>query len=110
MDAILASLDAIFDKQKTASIAEGRRVEFFEGKRKQKDGTWKKTGHLYWQYRWKADTGRKSKYGGRLETVPNLYRKRADQYQASIGNRGAESLADALFRPAVSGLSHGDTG
>jgi hypothetical protein len=70
---ILAALDRLFDTGKTAEIAEGRRVEFFEGKRKTKDGTLKKTGHHYWQWVYKTDTGRKRPYGGKLETVPAIY-------------------------------------
>lgn len=107
---ILDALDRLFDTGKTAEIAEGRRIEFFPGKRKMKDGTTKKTGHLYWEWRWKTDTGRKSKYGGKLETVPEIYQDRARKYEASIAIRGTESLADALFRPAVSGVRNGDTG
>lgn len=95
-----------------ASIAESKRIEFFEGRRKLANGTTKKTGYQYWQYRWKSpDTGkRKAKYGGRLETVPSQYRSRAERYKASIGSGSPESLADGLFRPAISRVQSGDTG
>lgn len=95
-----------------ASIAEGKRIEFFEGKRKLANGETKKTGNHYWEWRWKSpDTGkRKARYGGRLETVPARFRERAKQYQASIGSRSPESLADGLFRPAIVRLQNGDTG
>lgn len=107
---ILDALDRLFDTGRKEIIAEGRRIEFFPGKRKMKDGTTKKTGHYYWEWRWKTDTGRKSKYGGLIETVPKIYQDRARKYQASIGHGGSKSLADALFRPAVIGLRNGDTG
>jgi hypothetical protein len=111
-DAILAQLEALFSGITSASIAEGRRIEFFEGKRKLKNGEWKRTGHHYWQYRWKAsDTGkRKAKYGGGIETVPQAYQYRRRQYEASISDRSPIALADALFRPAIAGLQNGDTG
>ena len=112
MDSILASLDKAFDMAKDASIAEGRRIEFYEGKRKLKDGTTKKTGHQYWQWVYKdPDTGkRKRPYGGAISTVPNAYQYRRREYEARIHSRGVESLADALFRPSLAGMSNGDTG
>lgn len=95
-----------------ASIAESKRIEFFAGKRKLADGTVKKTGNYYWEYRWRSpDTGkRKAKYGGRIETVPSQYQERADRYKASIDSRSPESLADGLFRPAIIRVQGGDTG
>jgi len=69
IDSILANLDLVFEKAKIEKIVEGRRIEFFEGKRKGKDGQTRKTGHYYWQWRWKTDTGRRAKYGGRIETA-----------------------------------------
>jgi len=111
-DGFLDALDKIFDTGKGQAVVEGRRIEFFEGKRKLKDGTIKKTGIRYWQWRWKSsDTGkRKAKYGGKIETVPTIYQYRRERYEASIAARGAESLADALLRPAISRLSNFDTG
>jgi hypothetical protein len=110
-ESILDALDSLFDTGKV-EIKEGRRIEFFEGRRKVKDGTTKKTGHQYWQWRWKSsDTGkRKAKYGGKIETVPPAYQYRARQYQASIADRDAESLADKLLRPAINGMRSIDTG
>ena len=112
MDSILANLDAIFDAQKSASIAEGRRIEFFEGKRKLSNGETKKTGHYYWQWVYKdPDTGkRKRPYGGAITTVPASYQYRRREYEARKHNGSPESLADALFRPSLSGLPYGDTG
>lgn len=94
------------------SIAESKRVEFYPGKRKLADGTTKKTGNYYWEYRWKSpDTGkRKAKYGGRIETVPPRYWQRAERYKANVNGRGAESLADILLRPAIVRVQGGDTG
>jgi len=111
-DAILAALDKLFDTGKMQTIAEGRRIEFFEGKRKVKDGTTKKTGHHYWQWVYKSpDTGnRKRPYGGAIETVPASYQYRRRQYEARFSHGGAESLADALFRPSLSEMRNGDTG
>lgn len=95
-----------------ASIAEGKRVEFYPGKRKLADGTTKKTGNYYWEYRWKSpDTGkRKAKYGGAIDTVPARYWQRAERYKANVSSRSTESLADGLFRPAIVRLQNGDTG
>jgi hypothetical protein len=111
-NSILAALDRLFDTGKNQKIAEGRRVQFFEGKRKVKDGTTKKTGHHYWEWEYKdPDTGkRKRPYGGKIETVPPAYQYRIGQYQASIASRGAESLADQLLRPALNELRSIDTG
>jgi len=104
----------MLDKAESTSIAEGNRIEFFEGKRKQKDGTWKKTGHQYWQWvKWQSDTGKRKRirpYGGRLDTVPSIFRDRARKYQASITARSPESLADAFLRPALARVQSGDTG
>jgi len=105
----------MLDKAESASIAEGNRIEFFEGKRKQKDGTWKKTGHQYWQWvKWKTlDTGKRERvrpYGGGIETVPSLYRERARKYQASITSRSPESLADTVLRPTLARVQSWDTG
>lgn len=112
MNTLLDVLDKLHDTGRVAKVAEGRRIEFFEGKRKVKDGSTKKTGHHYWQYRWTSpDTGkRKSRYGGSIETVPAIYQYRAKQYQASIAQRGTESLADHLFRPAGARMQDLDTG
>lgn len=98
MDSILAGMDAIFDKMKSASIAEGRRIEFFSGKRRLKNGEIKKTGHQYWQWVYRdPDTGkRKRPYGGRIETVPNAYQYRRREYEARISDRGDEPIADDL--------------
>lgn len=103
-------LDKWFDTGKDARIAEGRRIEFFEGKRKMKDGKLKKTGHAYWRWSFKTDTGRKRPYGGAIATVPAIYQHRRREYEARIASRSPESLADALFRPSFAGLSNGDTG
>lgn len=105
----------MFDIQESASIAEGNRIEFFEGKRKDKHGNWKKTGHQYWQWvKWtKSDTGKRKRvrpYGGRIETVPAAYKERARKYQASIDERSVGTLADALLRPAFNRLQSSDTG
>ena len=112
MEAILVSLDKLFDIGKMQKIAEGRRIEFFEGKRKVKNGETKKTGHRYWQWVYKdPDTGnRKRPYGGRIETVPAAYQYRRGQYEARLSHGGVESLADTLFRPALSELRNSDTG
>ena len=76
-----------------------------------KDGKTKKTGHHYWQWVYKTDTGgRKRPYGGAIATVPSLYQYIGCQYEARIISRGVESLADALFRPAVNGVTGFDTG
>lgn len=111
-NALLDTLDRIFDTGKGKQIAEGRRIEFFEGKRKAKDGKTRKTGHHYWQWAYKdPDTGkRKRPYGGAIRTVPSLYQYRVGQYEAALARRGAESLADALLRPALNGLRSLDTG
>lgn len=94
-----------------ASIAESKRIEFYPGKRKLKNGETKKTGNYYWEYRWKTDTGeRKAKYGGRIETVPARYWQRAERYKAAVGSGSPESLADGLFRPAIIRVQSGDTG
>ncbi len=109
---MLDLLDRLFDTGKTQKISEGRRIEFFEGKRRLKDGTLKKTGHHYWQWRWKEpDTGRRpTKYGGEISTVPNAYQYRRGQYEARIASRGTQSLADQLLRPALNGVRSFDTG
>ena len=111
-DQLFEILDRLHDTGKAKPIAEGRRIEFFEGKRKVKDGTTKKTGHHYWQWVFKdPDTGaRKRPYGGSIETVPNAYQYRRREYEARINTRGSESLADALFRPTVTRLRDFDTG
>jgi hypothetical protein len=112
LNGLLDVLDKIHDTGKAQTVAEGKRIEFFEGRRKLKDGTIKKTGIRYWQWRWKSsDTGkRKAKYGGKIETVPAIYQQRRERYEASITAGSAESLADALLRPAISRLSNHDTG
>jgi len=109
---MLDAFDRYLDTGKYEKIAEGRRIEFFEGKRKVKDGSTKKTGHHYWQWVYKdPDTGkRKRPYGGTIETVPNLYQYRIGQYQAAIRSRSPVSLADALLRPALDGVRSFDTG
>lgn len=109
---LLDTLDRLFDTGKTKEIKEGRRIQFFEGKRKVKDGTTKKTGRHYWEWSYKdPDTGaRKRPYGGRIETVPTAYQYRRREYEAKIGSRGVESLADQLLRPALTGLRSFDTG
>ena len=111
-NALLDQLDALFDTGAGKQIAEGRRIEFFPGKRKLKDGTTKKTDHHYWQWGYKdPDTGkRKRPYGGKIETVPSLYQYRIRQYQAALNRRSPESLADNLLRPALDGLRSVDTG
>ena len=108
-NSILAELEALLG---SASIAESKRIEFFQGKRKLKDGTTKKTGNYYWEYRWKSpDPGtRKAKYGGGIETVPARYWQRAERYKAALDSRGIESLADGLFRPAIIRVQDSDTG
>lgn len=112
LSSILDDLDKVLDIGIGKTIAEGRRIEFFEGKRKLKDGTIKKTGSRYWQWRWKSiDTGkRKAAYGGKIETVPTIYQYRREQYEASIAKGVSESLADNLLRPAIARLSSLDTG
>lgn len=106
------ALDRLFDTGEGKQIAEGRRIEFYPGKRKLKDGTLKKTEHIYWQWVYKdPDTGkRKRPYGGTLATVPSLYQYRIRQYQAVVNRRSSESLADALLRPALDGVRNLDTG
>jgi len=105
-------LDQMLDTGKLQPIAEGRRIEFYSGKRKLKNGTLKKTGHRYWQWVYKdPDTGkRKRPYGGKIETVPNIYQYRRREYEARISARSPESLADALLRPALNELRNIDTG
>jgi hypothetical protein len=112
LESQLDALDRIFDTGLGREIAEGRRIQFFEGKRKVKDGTTKKTGHHYWEWVYKdPDTGkRKRPYGGTIRTVPNLYQYRIGQYQALIHSRSTQSLADALLRPALNELRSFDTG
>lgn len=108
---MLDVLDKLFDTGKSEVIAEGKRIEFYPGKRKMKDGTLKKTGHYYWQWVYKTDTGaRKRPYGGKIETVPSLYQYRRREYEARINSRSPESLADALLRPALDGVRSLDTG
>ena len=87
-DPILAALDGIFDTGKKQEIKEGRRIEFFEGKRKLKNGTIKKTGNHYWQWAYKTpDTGkRKRKYGGTTATVPISYQYRRREYETHINS------------------------
>ena len=95
---VFEALDRLFDTGKTAKIAEGRRIEFFEGKRKMKDGKTKKTGHHYWQWVYKTDTGgRKRPYGGAIATVPTIYQYRRGEYEARVSSRGFESLANDLL-------------
>jgi hypothetical protein len=103
-ESILAELDSDTGKGK---IAEGARIEFYPGKRKLKDGTYKRTGHLYWQTRrTNPDTGtRKASYGGKFDTCPNEERKRQYRNRLDTG-----TLADGLFRPAISRVEGGDTG
>ena len=111
-DAEIDELDRFFDTGKGQKIAEGRRIEFYQGKRKLKNGTLKKTNNVYWQWVYKdPDTGkRKRPYGGTLATVPSVYQYRIRQYQAVVNSRGVESLADALLRPALDGVRNIDTG
>ncbi len=111
-DELFEVLDRLFDTGKDKPIAEGRRIEFYEGKRKLKNGELKKTGHQYWQWAYKdPDTGkRKRPYGGSIETVPASYQYRRRQYEARFNSRGAESLAVAWLRPAVSQVLRFDTG
>lgn len=105
-------MDRAFDTGNLPIIAEGRRIEFFEGKRKGKDGKTRKTGNQYWQWAYRdPDTGkRKRPYGGRIETVPSAYQYRRRQYEARVAARGPQSLADQLLRPALNGLQSLDTG
>ena len=45
----------------TGTIADGRRIEFFDGKRRTPNGT-KKTGYIYWQYAGTdPDTGKRKR-------------------------------------------------
>jgi len=87
----------------TGTIADGRRIEFFDGKRRTPNGT-KKTGYIYWQYAGTdPDTGkRKRTYGGRWDTCPSEIRKR--QYQA---RRGLVVAASGLARFAEIGSESG---
>ena len=96
-----AILAGLFDDEQDASIEEGARIEFYEGKR-QKNGQWIKTGHQYWQwvkYRIKENKRERYRpYGGRIETVPLMYAERSRQY---IASRKSGTLADEFFRVAT---------
>ena len=109
---LLDFLDRFFDTGKGRVIAEGRRIEFYEGKRRLKNGELKKTGHHYWQWVYKEpDTGkRKRPYGGEIGTVPTAYQYRRREYEAKKFSGSPESLADQLLRPALDGLRSHDTG
>ena len=109
---LLDLLDKLADTGKLQQVAEGRRIQFFEGKRKVKDGTTKKTGHHYWEWSYKdPDTGkRKRPYGGSIATVPNAYQYRRREYEAAHATGSPQSLADQLLRPALNELRRVDTG
>jgi len=104
-DSILAGLEDRLDTGEETKIKEGRRVHFFPGKRKLKNGTTKKTGRIYWEWAFRdPETGaRRRPYGGTLDKLPGEYRYRIGEYfkrsRATEGSdRGSRSLADSLFR------------
>jgi hypothetical protein len=116
---VLEELDSILENDTDTAISEGRRISFFEGKRKGKDGITRKTGHHYWQWDYKdPDTGkRKRPYGGPIATTPQSRQYRASQYQernernkAANTERDSITLAERLFRPAGVRVQSGDTG
>jgi hypothetical protein len=111
-------LDSILKTDTDTAISEGKRISFFEGKRKGKDGTTRKTGHHYWQWDFKdPDTGKRRRtYGGEISTTPQSRQYRAIRYrETNERNKAAKSggdsiaLADRLFRPEILRVQSGDT-
>lgn len=102
-----ALLEHRLDTGGTDRITEGKRITFFPGKRKDKDGRTYKTGYHYWQFDFRdSDTGkRRRQYGGRIDTCPSQIR--VGQYQ----RRSASfALANGLFRSAAQGVEVGVLG
>jgi hypothetical protein len=105
LDSILATLENRIETGETTPIEEGRRVHFFPGKRKLRDGRTKKTGHIYWEWAFRdPETGKRRRpYGGTLDKLPGEYRFRIGEYlkrraetEGSAGSSGA--LTESFFR------------
>jgi hypothetical protein len=67
-----------------AMIADGWRIEAFEGKRNTVGNGLVKTGHTYWQWR-KSENGiRKSIYGGTIDSLPYTPEAMRRMYESAV--------------------------
>lgn len=119
-DSILVAMEDRIESGEETQIKTGRRVHFFPGKRKVKNGQTKKTGIIYWEWYFRdPETGnRRRPYGGTLDKLPAEYRYRLGEYlersqrirEARDDARGLGSLAESFIRLALSRSEAPDRG